>query len=666
MDKIKHRVYHAKSKAVRDTAEDYFEKLRRALEKADGLDVVFDKHMDDRTGKYIVFTSNIEALNECMSMVSNWFGRVDKNPHVYKVYSDNPEASESFKKFKSDNDTTHLRLLFAIDALNEGVHIDDISGVILFRPTVSPIIYKQQIGRALAVGKNKTPIIFDIVNNFENLYSIGTLQEEMRVAVTYYNYSGESENVVTEGFEIFDEVRECKEIFDELEDTLTASWDLMYLHAKEYYEQNGNLEVPKRFKTKDGYSLGHWIQTQKKVRAGECYGILGDDRIKKLDEIGMIWESRSDFRWSRYYTAAKKYREKFGNLDVNCKYVNEEGVRLGAWICNLRSSFKNGNYSAYLTEDHIRELNELDMIWDQPNFLWERNYAAAMKFYKENGHLEVPYLQSPIGQASLKARETGTTVTGIKQAEFRKIEIIIPNYEIQKKISGILKALDEKIELNNAINNNLEQQAKALYKDWFFDFSPFLTEGNLPDGWHLGTVGDIIQLHDSKRVPLSGSERDKMEKIYPYYGATSLMDYVDNYLVDGIYLLLGEDGTVVDSLGFPILQYVYGQFWVNNHAHIITGKEGFSVEELYLFFSLTNIKSIVTGAVQQKVSQQNLKKVPAIIPSKEALSAFDDLIQPIFAQIRNLRDENAHLADLRDTLLPRLMSGELDVSDIEI
>ena len=70
-----------------------------------------------------------------------------------------------------------------------------------------------------------------------------------------------------------------------------------------------------------------------------------------------------------------------------------------------------------------------------------------------------------------------------------------------------------------------------------------------------------------------------MAKLYPYYGATSLMDYVDNYLFDGIYLLLGEDGTVVDNLGFPILQYVYGRFWVNNHAHIITGKEGFSVED---------------------------------------------------------------------------------------
>lgn len=250
-------------------------------------------------------------------------------------------------------------------------------------------------------------------------------------------------------------------------------------------------------------------------------------------------------------------------------------------------------------------------------------------------------------------------------SDIKRMSVVIPSLDVQREIVSYIKPIDEKIGLNNEINNNLEQQAKALYKDWFFTFSPFSADGTLPNGWRVGTVNDIIQLHDSKRVPLSGAERDKMAKIYPYYGATSLMDYVDNYLFDGIYLLLGEDGSVVDSLGFPILQYVYGQFWVNNHAHIITGKEGFSVEELYLFFSLTNIKSIVTGAVQQKVSQQNLKKVPAIIPSKEALSAFDELIQPIFAQIRNLRDENARMAELRDTLLPKLMSGELDVSDID-
>lgn len=188
----------------------------------------------------------------------------------------------------------------------------------------------------------------------------------------------------------------------------------------------------------------------------------------------------------------------------------------------------------------------------------------------------------------------------------------------------------------------------------------------MPETWRMGTVGEIIELHDSKRVPLSSAERAKRGKIYPYYGATSQMDYVDDYLFDGIYLLLGEDGTVVDDKGFPILQYVDGKFWVNNHAHILTGKLGYSVEELYLLFSLTNIKSIVTGAVQQKVSQANLKKVPAIVPPMEVLNQFDGIIQPIFAEIRNLREENQRLSTVRDTLLPKLMSGELDVSDIDL
>ena len=123
---------------------------------------------------------------------------------------------------------------------------------------------------------------------------------------------------------------------------------------------------------------------------------------------------------------------------------------------------------------------------------------------------------------------------------------------------------------------------------------------------------------------------------------------------------------MVDSRGFPILQYVEGKFWVNNHAHIITGKNGFTVEMLYLLFSLTNVKSIVTGAVQPKISQANLNKVPIIIPSNNELKTFDSSIQPIFAQIRNLRAENDSLATTRDTLLPKLMSGELDVSDVDL
>lgn len=258
----------------------------------------------------------------------------------------------------------------------------------------------------------------------------------------------------------------------------------------------------------------------------------------------------------------------------------------------------------------------------------------------------------------------GATMPSINTKLLGEVVVTFPELEQQKRISGILSAIDSKIEVNQKINDNLLQQAQALYKDRFVDLNPF--DGEMPPDWRLGTVSEIIELHDSKRIPLSSRERANLAKIYPYYGATSVMDYVDRYLFDGIYLLLGEDGTVVNSKGFPILQYVEGKFWVNNHAHIITGKNGFTVETLYLLFSLTKVQSIVTGAVQPKISQANLNKVSVVIPSEAELSAFNSIVQPIFAQIRNLRAENDRLAATRDTLLPRLMSGELDVSSIDL
>ena len=189
----------------------------------------------------------------------------------------------------------------------------------------------------------------------------------------------------------------------------------------------------------------------------------------------------------------------------------------------------------------------------------------------------------------------------------------------------------------------------------------------MPDGWRIGTVGEIIEIHDSKRIPLSSAERMKMEKkIYPYYGASSLMDYVDNYIFDGKYLLLGEDGTVVDDAGYPILQYVWGKFWVNNHAHILTGKLGFNVESLYMFFKQTQVKSIVTGAVQPKISQANLRSIQVVIPPKNVLKEYNNLVEPMFALLRKNEEENKFLTILRDTLLPKLMSGEINVSDIQL
>ncbi len=245
----------------------------------------------------------------------------------------------------------------------------------------------------------------------------------------------------------------------------------------------------------------------------------------------------------------------------------------------------------------------------------------------------------------------GATMPSINTQIMSEIPISLPSLEEQRRIAGILGAIDDKIENNRRINTNLELQAQALYKQWFVD--------NRSDDWEEKPLSEIITIYDSQRKPLSGQQREKMDKVYPYYGAASLMDYVDGYLFDGIYLLLGEDGTVVDELGFPILQYVWGKFWVNNHAHILTGKNGFSTETLYVLLKQTSVKSIVTGAVQPKISQANLKNISVTIPPIYQLSKYNEVIEPLFKTIRKNNDESSRLATLRDTLLPKLMNGEI-------
>jgi type I restriction enzyme S subunit len=214
----------------------------------------------------------------------------------------------------------------------------------------------------------------------------------------------------------------------------------------------------------------------------------------------------------------------------------------------------------------------------------------------------------------------------------------------------------------------LEEQAKALFKSWFIDFEPFkggkFVEselGEIPEEWKVVNLLDVSVLFDKRRKPLSGQQRQKMEKLYPYYGATSVMDYVDDYIFNGVYLLMGEDGSVVKSNGSPYLQYVSGKFWPNNHAHVMQGKNGYSTEMLWCLLDLTNVSSIVTGAVQGKISQQSMQKIMVPLPTQEVCDRFNIIINPIFAEIRLLSESSMWLSALRDTLLPKLMSGEIDV-----
>ena len=276
-------------------------------------------------------------------------------------------------------------------------------------------------------------------------------------------------------------------------------------------------------------------------------------------------------------------------------------------------------------------------------------------------------------QYLLSISQGGGTRNALTKKMIEDFIINLPSLPTQQKIANILSSIDDKIEVNRRINEQLEELAGALFKSWFVDFEPFKDGefveselGMIPKGWKVGNLLDVTTLYDSMRKPLSGRERDAMEKVYPYYGATSIMDYVDKYIFDGIYLLMGEDGSVVDDKGFPILQYVWGKFWPNNHAHVMQGKNGFTTEMLHCLLSITNVKSVVTGAVQAKISQMGMKKIKIVIAPNKLLEDFSMKIAPIYDKIRANLDEIHHLTTLRDTLLPKLMSGEIDVNEVEI
>ena len=261
----------------------------------------------------------------------------------------------------------------------------------------------------------------------------------------------------------------------------------------------------------------------------------------------------------------------------------------------------------------------------------------------------------------IEAMGSGTTFKEVSRTVMKNIIVNVPEAkEDQIKIGKILSKIDDKIELNTQTNDNLYELGDALYKEYYSKY-----ENELPNGYKYLNLNEVSVNFDSKRKPMSSREREQHKGTYPYYGATSIIDYVDDYIFDDTYLLMGEDGTVKTSEGYPVLQYIWGKNWINNHAHVLQGTI-ISTEHIMFALRKKNIEALVTGAVQPKINQVNMNKIKIIIGTDKVNKKFEEKIKIIVAKIKANTIENETLIQLRDTLLPKLMNGEIDLDKIEI
>lgn len=248
----------------------------------------------------------------------------------------------------------------------------------------------------------------------------------------------------------------------------------------------------------------------------------------------------------------------------------------------------------------------------------------------------------------------GTKMPRGDKAAIMKYEVPGFTYKEQEKIAKILEAFDKKIQLNSNINDNLQQQAMALFDSWFVSFNR--TNGEVPADWTEGTLGDISTIISGKRPPMKQAvETDGVQ--IPLVGASSIMGFTNAVLYNEPILVTGRVGT------HGVVQRFQTPCWTSDNTLVI--KSSF-YEFTYQVLQRVDYVNMNRGSTQPLITQTDLKNVSIVLPPKTVLLEFEELAGSLMAMYEANRKENNRLAVLRDSLLPKLMSGELDVSDIDL
>ena len=288
---------------------------------------------------------------------------------------------------------------------------------------------------------------------------------------------------------------------------------------------------------------------------------------------------------------------------------------------------------------------------------------------------------------------TGTTIKNVSLETMRNYTFCIPPLSIQKQIGKILSSLDDKIELNRRINDNLEQQAQALFKSWFVDFEPFLSKefsksdslfGDIPVGWSIVSIKDLpiyitdyvangsfaslkenVRLYDKPNYAHFIRNTDLKAESYKIYVDKHSYEFLAKSVLEGGEIIISNVGDVGSVFLCPKLQK---PMTLGNNIILLRPKNNYSMFYLYMLFKGNVgqhlIDGITGGSAQRKFNKTDFKSIKIMMPPVDILIKFDRIIKPIFSKIEKNREEISRLELVRDTLLPKLMSGELKINDI--
>ena len=363
------------------------------------------------------------------------------------------------------------------------------------------------------------------------------------------------------------------------------------------------------------------------------------------------------------------------NLKVSC--FTETGFPIidGA---NLKGITVTDNITKFVSEDKARSLHrsiakrrdivvtisgnvgQISYIPDNSQYA---EYLCSQRQFRvtfDESKIYVPYLvyylHSVEGRSKILAFANQTGVPALSQPlkNFRKIKIDLPSLENQHKIADILSTLDEKIAINRAINDNLLEQASSIYQAWFEDF--ILSDGSCPPSWKQGTLAGIADITSGKRPPVKSAEKTD-NAIIPIVGAASVMGYTTEANHTDKILVTGRVGT------HGVVQRFNSPCWASDNTLVITSA---FYEYTFQILQRIDYRTLNRGSTQPLITQGDMNKVPILIPDNETLLKFETLVGQLMKQYQVNLLENDKLAELRDALLPKLMSGKIDVSSVQL